>query len=171
MAQSTNPGVANNIPRGAAPALTPGQLYRRTAWTTTAASLALVGVALALVLRQLSVALVGVPRAQVDAVRLLVGGSALGAALLIVVAMFAAARSLRARLERTIGTLSVVADAVAAGDLAVDFVPSRSPGPFGHLSRGVAGMLEALRRLTGTIADAATRTARMAADLRTAPSR
>jgi methyl-accepting chemotaxis protein len=167
MAQSSNPGVANNIPRRAAPARTPRELYRRAAWSTTAASLAVVAITLALVLRELNAALVGVPRAQVDAVRLIVAGFALGAAAVIVVTMFAAARALRRRLGRTIGALSVVADSVAAGNLDVDYAPSGAPGPFGHLSRGIAGMLGTLRRLTGTIADAATRTAHMAADLKT----
>ena len=174
MAQSTSSGIANNLPHAAASAAppapaargaTPGRLYRRTALLTDAGALAVVAGAWLLARHQIAAALAGVPAAQVEAVQAIVARLAGASTLLVIVGLFLAARGLRLRLARTVETLTRVADSVSAGNLAVDFTPSTSRGAYGRLSRGVAGMLDELRRLTATIADSASRTAVMAAEI------
>jgi methyl-accepting chemotaxis protein len=168
MAQSSNRGRANKLSHPTPDAaVTPGRLYRRTAWFTTAGALAVIGIAGLLSTRQIESALAGAPEAQVSEVQGIVVRFAVASAALIVAGMFAAARALARRLARTVDTLTRVAEAVAVGDLSVDFVPSTSRGAYGRLSRGIAGMLAELRRLTGTIADSATQTAVMAAEITT----
>ena len=168
MAQSTSGGIANNLPHAAARAergVTPGRLYRRTALLTNAGALLVVAGAWLLSRHQIAAALAGVPQPQVDAVQTIVARLAAASTLLVVVGLFLAARALRLRLARTVEALTLVADSVAAGNLAVDFTPSASRGAYGRLSRGVAVMLDELRRLTATIADSAARTAAMAAEI------
>ena len=169
MAQSTSGSMPNNLPRPGAPAAravtTPGRLYRRTATVTTVGALAVVAGAWQLCDRLIVRHLAEVAAEQVDAVRAVVARLTAASAVLVVVGLFLAARALRLRLARTVETLTAVSEAVAAGDLAVDFTPSSSRGAYGRLSRGVAGMLGELRRLSGTVAESATSTADIAAEI------
>jgi methyl-accepting chemotaxis protein len=97
--------------------------------------------------------------ASLKSIWLIVAVSAAGVALLVITAGWATNRFFTQRVTRPASELARVAEAVAAGNLSVPFVPSEADDEIGRLSRAMARMLHDLRQATTAVRGAAAATA------------
>lgn len=167
MAQSSGGGGrVNNFAAARATGM-PARSYTQGVWVTLGSLCGIMVVTAASVMALVRITLPHLAADDVDAVARVVYGCTAAAGIAASITVWLITRVVGARLARALGAITATAEAVAAGDLSVDFTASQSSGAHGRLSRAIAAMLGELRRLTSTIADSATRTATMAAEITT----
>ena len=171
MAQSSGSVRVNNFAPAGAPTrastATPARSYSRGVWVTLGSLAAIMVVTASSVVALVRRTLPHLPAGDLDAVARVVYGCTAAAGVAALITVWLVTSVVRARLARALGAIAATAEAVAAGDLSVEFTASMSSGAHGRLSRAMAAMLDELRRLTSTIADSATQTATMAAEITT----